>query len=208
MFRDREPKYPGLAAAIRASGSGVAYMTAYQRLLRGYSWEKAINTPTHVKRVRPPKKRREIISVHELKSLFAWERPAWNAKARAERALAFAPVGRNPLAPKRGRKIRKRYIPKANDTSPDHIRKIRAEFCAEFVKTGNLNTTLMAKLKDYADECHRSHLNSQRLAAELKAQGTSPDGVRIRDNSVRDDHSVDGPQARSEPAADHDPVRL
>jgi hypothetical protein len=37
----------------------------------------------------------------------------------------------------------------AVDTSPPHIRKIRAAFCNEFIKTGNINTELQQQLKDY-----------------------------------------------------------
>ena len=33
------------------------------------------------------------------------------------------------------------------------IAKIRAAFCAEFIKTGNINEVLLAQLKDYANEC-------------------------------------------------------
>lgn len=195
---------------------GVSYACAYGRMRIGWDFARAISEPP-VKRA--PRKspqqrldeyaaRRAVIAAKHAKRkaegealLFAWDRADWNRKARVDRVRApvldevprpkwMAPIAR----PERPKPKRKRHINSAEDTSPDHIRQLRAALCAEFIKTGNLNDDITKQLKDYADACKQSAQHARRVSAEPAAQDSGQRRVSLRDDRGRDDgQSHDAP---------------
>lgn len=125
--------------------------------------------------------------------LFAWERADWNKKARKERpAVApvldevprpkwMAPIAR--VAPEK----RERYIPKANDTSPAHIRRLRAAYCEGFVKTGALDETLGAQLREFASASRKTNPDAKRVSPKHEAQDGRQRPASLRVDRGRDD---------------------
>lgn len=157
-------KYPELSKS--KLGPGISYMCAYGRLERGWDFERAVNQPA--RKHRPSKtseqrhaeyaaKRAKIkrANIVKVSRLFMWERPEWNAKARIE----------FDQPKKRGRREgTSGHAPPS--TAPLHIQKTLATYCAEFIKTGVLNSEVAAKLKDYADACKRSKRDLERVPAQ------------------------------------------
>jgi hypothetical protein len=166
------PKYPGLADAIK--GTDIAYMTAYQRLNSGWSFERATTVPTHrakpkIRKPRPPR------------PLFVQDRrPIW------ERSAEWV------------RKPRKQYIPHtAEDTSPPHIGRLRAAFCNDFIRTGVINTELQTRLKEYADECRAAKDHPKRVSAEHEPRRHCGRQTGVADNRAGGGTQTDAGAARA-----------
>jgi hypothetical protein len=174
------------------------------RLLNGWSFERAVNTPVQTrhpsrkatmqrhkryaaKQARVAELKRMVTTKHyqlgEITRVeigrFIWEREAWNAAAR------------------RDRKTRKRAPNAAEDTSPDHIRELRAQFCDEFIKTGQINVSLQTQLKEYADACRAAPKHSQRVSTEHETHRYSRATAAPANDGSRDAHQISGSAARS-----------
>lgn len=176
-------KYPGLYARCKAGRVG--YQVMYLRCRSGMTVDEALAMPVARCGRKPKIPRSDPVLVPR----FIWDRSEWNAKAVTERKAVVR-------RPKKVR-VRKQHIRRIieSDTTPAYLRKIRAEFCNEFIKTGNLNSTLMAKLKGYADEVRRSNFNSARLAASPAAQSSPSETIHFRDDRGRNGEQAVEPTA-------------
>lgn len=162
-------KYPELRAALDAADNVVAYMTAYMRLNAGWSMERATTTPTRAPKVRLP----VVTHSKVARRTYQWERPEW--KRIAERPTP-----------------RKRYTPRLiEDTSPLRIRKLRAAYCDEFIKTGVLNDEIAAQLRKYADEKRASAKHSVGVPPQHEDRHLSRAEETTGDNGAGGGHSVD-----------------
>ena len=151
-------KHPELEGVVRAYG--VSYACAYMRLENGWDLARAVNTPVHVRKPKPPG--RAVVRTLGISEAEAIYEARWK---RAPSALTVLPpvlpwdrAGYTRAEPvvRKPRMVRKRHVHTAEDTSPTRIRKIRAAFCEEFIRTGEINTALQQRLKDYANECRAS----------------------------------------------------
>jgi hypothetical protein len=130
-----------------------------------------------------------------LPPMMPWERPGYvvTAKPRVVRQpiKPVAPVYAilKPKQKRVGRPQREEGDP--NDTSPLYIRKIRAAFCAEFIKTGNINVELQQKLKRYANECRAASKHPPGISAELAPRRLGRAASDAGDDSRRDVHQTD-----------------
>lgn len=131
-------KYPMLAADAR--DAGINYHTAYARLERGYSYERALS-----------------VSVQT-----------------GHRRVRQGPV-----------------VISKQDKSPFRIQCLRAALCDGFIKTGELDTGLLANLKGYADECRTANNDLARVSAEQEARCYRRAKAGSRDDGRRDDYSID-----------------
>lgn len=166
-------KYPGLYAAAKANG--ISYITAYQRIRAGWSFERATTEPVHVPKIKPiplTVEQREIART-----------AAWLSNARQQIDETFG-------APKKA--LTPVGVIRYPDKSSAYIRRIRAALCDEFIKTGNLNVELTAKLKDYADECRTAKSNPERISAKHEAGHPRRGQAHGRYNGSRSDAQADG----------------
>jgi hypothetical protein len=107
--------------------------------------------------------------------------------ARVKRhGMSIADAIATPLKYVHGRRLarkrRESYI-QFPDTSPSHIRGIRAALCDEFVKTGNLNPEFLAKLKDYANEYRSAKSNSKRVQTEHASSRSNQSSGDVQNDS-------------------------
>lgn len=141
---------------------GVSFACAYSRLTYGWDRARAVSV---VPEPRAPRKtyeermalyhaKREKVLAQERK--FAWERDGWNTKARLDRIIR----------PKLARK--NYYVPK---TRPNKNHPLLAAYCDEFIRTGNLNAEITAKLREYADAKQRPSRDPARVPAEHAVEG-------------------------------------
>lgn len=145
MSKKHIEKYPGLYAGCKAAG--INYVNAYIRVRRGVSVADAIAAVVAFNARRNARRERKLSPAPTPPTaprLFAWERPEWNAKARAE-------VHQRPVKPSM-RHIRRI----AEDTAPAHIQRVRTAYCDEFIRTGVLNPELGAKLREYATQARKN----------------------------------------------------
>lgn len=149
----------GLGKAIRAAGSVVSYTVAYMRIARmGWDVERAVSTPVHV--------RKDKIFLTEVRAL------------PGDR-IGYTDTDTEP-------RKRKQYIPSRNDSAPLRIQALRKAYCDEFIRTGNLNEALGAKLKDYANECRTTAKRAQRIPDEHADQRHGREDNRYRDDGSGD----------------------
>jgi hypothetical protein len=162
-------KHPELNDVILAYG--VSYACAYMRLEHGWSLERAVNTPVHKRRA--PLTKEERHALYEARR----DRIAKQAERRDQRYL--------PKPPKkpRGHPVQ--------DTSPKTIKKIRAAFCNEFIKTGNINENLQQKLKEYANECRAANERPSGVSAEPTPRDRGRAAPNGRDDRRRTHAQVD-----------------
>jgi hypothetical protein len=76
--------------------------------------------------------------------------------------------------------------------TPVYIRKIRAALCDEFVKTGNLDPELLAKLKDYAYECRTAKNDPERISTKHEARRRRRPKVCMGDDHYGSGVQIDG----------------
>lgn len=189
-------KYPGLYAGCKRLGVG--YQVMYQRVRGGMTVEAALAIPVAKCGRKPgvkqgPRPRTYVTTVPP------WKRPDWvrvpvkrrEVRVPVEQREVRVPVEvRMPV--KRREEPRKRYTPKKiEDTSPDHIRKLRARFCDEFIKTGELNQALMGQLKEYADECRTAKAHLARVSDEPPGQDRGREEGDARNDGRAIAHEVD-----------------
>lgn len=166
-------KYPGLYAGVKTHGV-VSYQTAYIRVSKfGWSIERAISTPAG-KPGRPrgvkqgPRPRTPVpTSLREIEAVYEahWKKslvPPWERQG-------YVP---SPVFKKRP-VIHRRGAAPANDTSPAHIRKLRAAFCDHFIKTGDIDQAMQAQLTRYANECRAASKHLERVPDEPTSRDPS-----------------------------------
>lgn len=163
-------KYPGLYE--RCKRARVGYQVMYMRCRAGMTVDEALALPV----ARPGRKPKIPRPLPEPVRTFLWERPEWTAKAPAIR--------------------RRRYTPRADDTSPDRIRRLRAAYCDKFIKTGVLDDGMAAQLRTYADEQRAAIKHSRRVPDEPVSQRYSGRSAGAGDDGRRDAQQIDGPTAR------------
>lgn len=150
-------KYPGLYAGAKTHGV-VSYQIAYIRVSKfGWSIERAISTPAGKCGRKPgvkqgPRPRTPVVLAPP------WEKPGY-VRVPVKRREVHKQIAKSPVIHKRG-------AAPANDTSPAHIRKLRAAFCDHFIKTGMLDASMTAQLTRYADECRAASKHLERVPAE------------------------------------------
>ncbi len=168
-------KYPGLYEGAKAVG--MQYVTALARVRKGMSVADALAMPVRrYGRIRPiPLTLRETMYTARFMD-----------KIHRQVAEALSP-----------RVIRKRYIMQANDTSPAHIRRLRAAYCDHFIKFGTLDEGMSKQLKDYAHECRTAQKHSRRVPDEYAAHRDGPATGAISDNGRRVVKQIDDATARS-----------
>jgi hypothetical protein len=166
---------------------GISYACAYLRLKLGWGIERAISEPPKVRAPRLTYEQRlekyaakraarhaKLIAAGQAK-LYAWERADWNRACK--KAVVVAPQNGVRSHP-RIKQIRKHSI---KSTSPARVQALVSAYCDQFIKTGELNPEIAAKLKEHADALRRPKCNSQRVPAEHVAQTSRP---RTRDGST------------------------
>lgn len=183
-------KYPGLYAGCKAAGVG--YAVIYARVRKGMSVEAALAMPV-AKCGRP----RGVKHGPRAKALLPWEQPGYVRAYHKKRVLTPSVDLTPPIALTNPPVRKKAYVPRrAEDTSPRYIRRIREAFCAEFIKTGELNQVLMRQLEEYAHAMRAPKVDPARVSDEPTAQDRGQEGSRFRNNRAGDAHSVDRQTAR------------
>lgn len=142
---------------------GVSYACAYTRLAYGWDRARAVSElpikraprKTYNERMAIYHAKREKVLARKQERVFAWERAGWNTEARLDRVV-------KPKTP------RKRYVPKIK---PDKSHPLLAAYCDEFIKTGNLNPEIAAKLRSYADAKQRPVRDPARVSTEHDVEG-------------------------------------
>jgi hypothetical protein len=157
-------KFPGLYAGAKAAG--ISYTTAFLRVTKlGWSVERAISEP--------PRKKTSTRTLEDRRAYYAATREAREAKRQTRIAK------------------RRNAHRVADDTSPPHIRVLRATLCNEFIKTGNINEAICAQLKDYANEHRSVKEHPTRVPDEPAVDGPRRSVQRVGDDSGRDDLQID-----------------
>jgi hypothetical protein len=147
-------RYPELDVATRAEG--ISFACAYMRLEHGWDLARAISEPP---RKRGPRKIRPIRLTREQRATARLARRLERMQQKVDNVIGSArPIRRRRRSPTHG-----------EDTAPLYIQKIRAAFCAEFIRTGEINTELQNKLKEYADEQRSIREHSATVPAEPEA---------------------------------------
>lgn len=164
--------------ALWAKQNGHSYGVVYNRLVNGWSYERATTEP-----VRPRGKFDKALLAAQKKRAERRRKTAelmkdagWSQKVLDR--IEAKHVAKKPKATRKGRHWA------VEDTSPEHIRVLRAKLCNDFIKTGNLDPDITAQLRNYADACKAI----DRHPVELPAQSSTENYVRGRDDSRDDEH--------------------
>jgi len=97
------------------------------------------------------------------------------------------------VAPAQPRKV---YRPRlAEDTAPARIRALRATFCDEFVKTGELNQQLRAQLQEYADAVRTPQIDPRRISDEPTVKRRGRPRRVAQDDGRGNAHQISGAAA-------------
>lgn len=178
-------KYPGLFAGAKAAG--IRYETALMRVRHGWSIERAISTPVG-KQGRTKEQQAATMAAWTLPvAAPPWERPGYAS------VIPKAVIRRQAHEV---RKARGRYSPPVNDTSPPHIQKLRAAYCAQFIKFGTLDESIATKLREYAYECRSASRDLAGIPAEHAPRLRRRTPRDADDHGGRDDAQIGGETAQ------------
>ena len=173
-------KYPGLYYG-REGGPGMQYVTALNRVRKGMSVADALAMPVrrygHIRPIPLTVAQRQIAHTARLMDKIPRQvAEALNPPPPWER------VGYKRAEP---HVIRKQIIAPHNDTSPARIQKLRADYCAHFIKFGTLDEGMAKQLKGYAHECRTAPKHPQRVSHEHAPSRHSSRPVTLGDDGRR-----------------------
>jgi len=175
-------KYPGLYAACKRTR--VKYFTALKRVRDGMSVADALAMPV-----------RRYGRLHPIPLTLAQREIAytarWMDKTRKQLDEALSPSWERANYRRAERKVRKQITASRDDTSPAHIRRLRAAYCEQFIRFGTLDKDMSKQLQDYAHECRSAKKHSQRVSNEPAAQCHDRENVGARNDSRGDANQID-----------------